>query len=64
LLWGGVARRAERRGRGADDALAAHPAINWPALGCYYAKIALVLWAYLCLALYLREMAGRWYTLP
>ena len=49
LLWGRYARGQERRGAAPDQALAAHPAINWPALACYYLKIVLVLAAYVCL---------------
>jgi hypothetical protein len=64
LLWGGYARLKERRGTQPGDTLVAPPLINWPALACYYLKIALVLFAYLRLGLYLREMAGRWYDLP
>ncbi len=63
-LWGAFARAKERGGTKPDDVVTAPAIINWPALACYGLKIALVLWAYLCLGLYLRGLVARWYDLP
>ncbi|HEX8243120.1 MAG TPA: hypothetical protein VF541_06485 [Longimicrobium sp.] len=64
FLWSRFTRREERRGAKPDDPVAAHPAINWPAIGCYYGKIFLVMAAYVCLGTWLLGVVARWHEVP
>jgi hypothetical protein len=46
LLWGAFGQYKQNKGTSATDTFEAPNAINWPALFCYWLKIAIVVYAY------------------
>ncbi|HEY0025904.1 MAG TPA: hypothetical protein VGB24_23645 [Longimicrobium sp.] len=52
IVWSVYNRRAERLGRSQDEEFDVPPAINWPALFFFWAKVAFLALAYVHLGLF------------